>query len=118
MMNDIEKKATTMTRMSFREVARSNNWLVPCIRFRDVSVSEQIEKVKEEIAEVIEAYEQYAKSGRYEDMTALMMECADVQICMETLMDKLGAGDIDRSIARKRVFDKNNERDYYKAKKE
>lgn len=109
-MNEVEKNVEHMKK-SLRQKARELGWLMPCVKFRDATFDEQMAKLREEVEEVAEAYK--------EDMTEherhlLLMECADVQIVIETMMQNLLAANIgERKFTRKCVWEKNNARGYY-----
>jgi predicted house-cleaning noncanonical NTP pyrophosphatase (MazG superfamily) len=67
----------------------------------------QIEKLKEEIAEVVEAWNDGQGRGRIAE------ELADLQQACETAMAMLGLSEDERSKVRKKVLLKNASRGYY-----
>ncbi|MBQ6713789.1 MAG: hypothetical protein IJN28_08420 [Selenomonadales bacterium] len=93
--------------------ANRMNWLMPCYQFQDANNDEQMEKIEEEVKEVFDALIRYMVDPGRENRKALMMECADVQVCMETLMHNLGADEYERMEARRCVWKKNDDRGYY-----
>lgn len=120
MLNEVEKMAAEMPKKkkkSLRAVSRDNGWLMPCYRFRGNTVEQQMKKVREEVEEVAEAYRVWQETGDSTDKQALLMECADIQQTVETLMNIIGADYIERSQARRLVWQKNNDRNYYKRKR-
>ena len=78
----------------------------------------QIKKIREEIEEVIKAHREYTSNESEEARKNLLMECADIQMCVETLMYQLGTRHGERTRARRLVWEKNNDRDYFKKRKE
>ena len=72
---------------------------------------------KLQIEEVIKAHREYASINSEEARKNLIMECADIQMCVETLMYQLGTRHGERTRARRLVWEKNNERDYFKKKR-
>ena len=112
MYNEIEKRAVSDKKKSLQEKARAMNWLMPCGKFCGNTVEQQIGKVKEELAEVETAYQSY--NGNPDKRMDLLMECADVQISVETLMQILGANDKERNAVRCLTWHKNNRRGYFK----
>lgn len=89
----------------------------PCYRFRDAKPEEQIEKLKEELAEVEEACAKFKKTPTKTNLLALLMEIIDVKACCNTLIyqltiDKLGAFTI-YAEAKEEVIAKNLARGYY-----
>lgn len=107
-----------------RNEAKRMGWLMPCYQFAGVAkhslhvehmLNKQLEKIEGELQEVREALGKYLV--RPKDMDArkeLLMECADVQVCIETLMFQLGACEPVRNAIRRCVWEKNNTRGYYK----
>lgn len=93
--------------------ANRMNWLMPCYRFRDARNSEQLMKVQSEVDEVLAAMIDYQMDSSMKNRMAFLMECADVQVCIETLMHNLGADEYERMEARRRVWKKNDNRGYY-----
>lgn len=67
----------------------------------------QIEKLREELAEVVEAWNEGQGRGRIAE------ELADLQQACETAMAMLGLSDIERQNVRKKVLLKNASRGYY-----
>lgn len=67
----------------------------------------QIEKLKEEIAEVVEAWNDGQGRGRIAE------ELADLQQACETAMAMLGLSEVERQNVRKKVLLKNASRGYY-----
>ena len=67
----------------------------------------QIEKLREELAEVVEAWNEGQGKGRIAE------ELADLQQACETAMAMLGLSDIERQNVRKKVLLKNASRGYY-----
>lgn len=116
MMNEVEKMATEMPKKKrpLRCIARDHEWLMPSYRFSDNTFKGQIGKMCEEAAEVDEAYERYCAFGDHESRLNLLIECADIQQSVETLMHLLGAGAMERTMARRLAWEKNNERGYFK----
>lgn len=96
----------------------------PCYRFRNVSPEEQIEKIKEEVAEIEAAYAEYEEYETESDLKQLMMEIIDVQVCCSTFLHQLvkncnlphcNAHWVKRW-AKRRVVEKNMRRGYYAGK--
>lgn len=67
----------------------------------------QIEKLREELAEVIEAWNEGQGRGRIAE------ELADLQQACETAMAMLGLSELERQNVRKKVLLKNASRGYY-----
>lgn len=107
-----------------RNEAKRMGWLMPCYRFvvkakyilhMKYALQKQIEKTEGELQEVKEALERYlVRPDDIEARQELLMECADVQVCIETLMRQLGACESERNAIRRLVWEKNNTRGYYK----
>ncbi|MBQ8682406.1 MAG: hypothetical protein IJ510_01620 [Selenomonadales bacterium] len=95
-----------------REAMRMG-YLMPCYRFRDATNSDQLMKTADEVDEIVEAMLNYLVEPSRENRMALLMECADVQVCIETLMHNLGADEYERMEARRCVWKKNDDRGYY-----
>ena len=93
--------------------AMQMGYLMPCYRYRDTDNEKQMEKIEEEVKEVFDALIRYMIEPGRENRMALLMECADVQVCIETLMHNLGADEYERMEARRRVWKKNDDRGYY-----
>jgi hypothetical protein len=120
-MNEVERYADNYENrewMPLCEFARKHNWLMPCFAFAETSFDDQIQKIREEVEEVIKAHQEYTSSESEEARKNLLMECADVQMCVETLMYQLGTRHGERTRARRLVWEKNNDRDYFKKRKE
>lgn len=106
-----------------RNEAKRMGWLMPCYRFAGTAkhslhikhaLNKQLEKTEGELQEVREALEKWLVHS--EDMDAreaLLMECTDVQVCIETLMRQLGACEPERNAIRRLVWEKNHARGYY-----
>lgn len=88
----------------------------PCYAFFDVDEHIQLKKIYDELAEVRKALDDYDRDLTREARVALLMECADVQVAVETLMMMLGANENERWKARRKVWEKNNARGYYDEK--
>ena len=119
-MNEVEKMATEMSekkKRPLRCIARDHEWLMPCYRFSDNGFKRQIGKICEEVAEADEAYERFCAFGDHESRLNLLVECADIQHTVETLMHLLGTTAKERTMARRLVWEKNNNRGYYKKKR-
>lgn len=103
--------------------AKRMGWLVPCYRFAGTAkhslhikhaLNKQLEKTEGELQEVREALEKWlVHSDDMDAREALLMECADVQVCIETLMLQLGAYEPERNAIRRLVWEKNHARGYY-----
>lgn len=91
-------------------------FLMPCYRFRGMDLGAQYEKVESEVREVFEALAGWQVDPSKKSREALMMECVDVQVAVETLMMLCGAGDDERAEARRKVWLKNDRRGYYDEK--
>lgn len=115
MMNEVEKMATEMPKKKrpHRCIARDHEWLMPSYRFNQNTVEEQIKKIREEVEEISCAYEEYEKLRGYEAKMKLLIECADVQQAIETLMHLLGATALGRTKVRRLAWEKNDERGYF-----
>lgn len=115
MMNEVEKMATEMPKKKrpLRYIARDHEWLMPSYRFNQNTVEEQIKKIREEVEEISCAYKEYEKLCGYEAKMKLLIECADAQQAIETLMHLLGATALGRTKARRLAWEKNNERGYF-----
>ena len=82
--------------------------LKPAVRgIRPKEFYGQIEKLREELAEVVEAWNEGQGKGRIAE------ELADLQQACETAMAMLGLSDIERQNVRKKVLLKNASRGYY-----
>lgn len=91
-------------------------FFMPCYAFFDVDEYIQLEKIYDEMAEVRKALNDYDRDLTRETREELLMECADVQVAVETLMMQLGADEDERWSARRKVWEKNNVRGYYDEK--
>lgn len=91
-------------------------FLVPCYGFRGGDPGDQLEKIEEEFHEVWKATAEYVVEPSGETREAFLMECADVQVAVETLMMMLGADEDERLAARRMVWEKNDVRGYYDEK--
>lgn len=100
-----------------RCIARDHDWLMPCYQFDGNSVEVQFGKMLEEVEEVVDAYDRYCDGGDHEARINLLTECADIQQTVETLMHLLGAGAMERTMARRLAWEKNNARSYFKRKR-
>lgn len=106
-----------------RNEAKRMGWLMPCYHFitkakhilhMKHALQKQIEKTEGELQEVKEALERYlVRPDDIEARQELLVECADVQVCIETLMRTLGACEAERNAIRRLVWEKNNARGYY-----
>lgn len=119
-----------MSKMAFvleeleKNEAERMGWLMPCYRFAGKAkhnlhikhaLNTQLEKTEEELQEVREALEKWLVCPSDTDAReALLIECADVQVCIETLMRQLGACESERNAIRRLVWEKNHARGYYK----
>lgn len=81
--------------------------LKPATKFMRSSLNDQLEKIKEELGEVILAY----VDG--EDKERIAEEIVDVQQACETALAILGLSEDERSKMRKKVLLKNASRGYY-----
>lgn len=107
-----------------RSEAKRMGWLMPCYQFTGEAkhslhvehmLDKQIEKTEEELQEVREALRKYlVHPDDREARKALLMECVDVQVSIETLMRQLGACESERNAIRRLVWEKNHARGYYK----
>lgn len=64
----------------------------PCAKFYNVNPRDQLQKIKEEVLEVEEAYEAFIKAKseqREEAAIDLLMEVYDVMACVNTLYSQL-----------------------------
>lgn len=62
----------------------------PCYKFRDVKPEEQIAKLKEELAEVEEAYQRLKQNpNEYQKLVDLHMEIIDLKACCNTFVFQL-----------------------------
>lgn len=91
-------------------------FLVPCYGFCGGDCEGQLEKVEEEFGEVWKATVDYLVEPSEKNREAFLMECADVQVAVETLMMMLGADEDERLAARRMVWEKNDARGYYDEK--
>lgn len=92
-------------------------YFMPCWAFRGGDCGDQLEKIEEEFHEVWKATAEYVAEPSGETREAFLMECADVQVAIETLMMQLGADESERWEARRKVWEKNNARGYYDEKR-
>lgn len=88
-------------------------YLMPCYAFADEEEHVQLGKIEEELAEAQKALNDYERDLTMEARENLLMECADVQVAIETLMLQIGADDAERAEARWKVWKKNDARGYY-----
>lgn len=84
--------------------------LRPAVKFLSQDAWTLVMKVTEEYAEVMDAYEEYAKAGR---SVHLAEEIADLQFACETLLAKIRPDVKERRGIRKFVICKNYNRGYY-----
>lgn len=112
MINDnFERAVDDMLR---EEEAKRAGYLLPCTAFEKTSIMKQIMKAKKELNEVWDAWDVCCENEwQAQYRKALLMECVDVQVCMETLMHNLGATEEERKEMRRAVWEKNNARGYY-----
>lgn len=99
-----------------KEAAKRMNWLMPCYHFAnagDADIEKQVRKTYDEMREVEAALRE---EKTHENRIAALMEIADVQICLETLMKQMGADEEERNAVRAIVWSKNNRRKYYDKK--
>ena len=62
----------------------------PCYKFRDATPEEQIAKLKEELAEVEEAYQRLKQNpNEYQNLVDLHMEIIDLKACCNTFIFQL-----------------------------
>jgi phosphoribosyl-ATP pyrophosphohydrolase len=80
--------------------------LKPATKFMSSPVKEQLQKIKEELAEVMLAYQNESKERIAEELV-------DVQQACETALAMLGLSEDERSKMRKKVLLKNASRGYY-----
>jgi phosphoribosyl-ATP pyrophosphohydrolase len=80
--------------------------LKPATKFMSNPVKEQLQKIKEELAEVMHAYQNESKERIAEELV-------DVQQACETALAMLGLSEDERSKMRKKVLLKNASRGYY-----
>lgn len=99
--------------MLIEDEAERMGYLMPCYAFIDVDEQVQLDKIDDELAEVYKAWNDYERDLTEKAREALLMECADVQVAIETLMMQIGADDHERWAARRKVWEKNNARGYY-----
>lgn len=82
--------------------------LQPCRKFvKENSAGQQVKHILEEISEAIEAYIQGDKDHSVE-------EFIDAQSAIETMLQLMGVGPIERMMARAKVNEKNLKRGYWK----
>ena len=84
--------------------------LKPAIRFLKQPEKKLLDKIVEEVDEVLEAYNDGESKRRIAE------EVADVQEACETYLAKLGYSAAERKQVRLQVIDKNGKRGYYMAK--
>lgn len=89
--------------------------LAPCVKYGNVGLEAQYDKILEEIKEVQEAVRifNHVKSLKAKDNLA--MEIVDVMVCCTTMLKQLGYELDDRERIYKKVYKKNDERGYYDA---
>lgn len=80
--------------------------LKPATKFMSNPVKEQLKKIKEELAEVMQAYQNESKERIAEELV-------DVQQACETALAMLGLSEEERNKMRKKVLLKNASRGYY-----
>ena len=98
-----------------REVAEKYNLgvepeekeLKPATKFMHLTLNEQLDKLKEEVGEVMLAYVDGEGKERIAE------ELADVQQACETALAILGLTEDERREARRKVIAKNSKREYY-----
>ena len=78
-----------------------------------VDCDEQLNKIYEELDEVMDALFAYRQEKSDEALRDCAMELADVQIACETMLDMLGLDEIARNKIRDIVYRKNKDRGYY-----
>lgn len=108
-----QKENALLAQWQKRNEAQRMGYLMPCYRFRNAKNSDQLAKVQNEVDEVLYAMIDYQWDINMKSRKALLMECVDVQVCMETLMHNLGATEKERKEMRRAVWEKNNARGYY-----
>lgn len=96
--------------------AEKREYLVPCYAFGEMDEHKQLKKIENELAEVRGAWNDYERDLTRRAWEALLMECADVQVAVETLMMLCGANEAERREARRKVYEKNDKRGYYDEK--
>ena len=112
MINDKSERA--VDDMLREEEAKRTGYLMPCTAFKKAPVFWQVTKAKSELSEVWDAWCDCCENDwQAQYRKALLMECVDVQVCMETLMHNLGADETERAEMRRAVWEKNNARGYY-----
>lgn len=99
--------------MSDKMKAEINDWRMPCIKFDGATVNEQLDKTKEELLEVEDSYEKYRLNPCGNNRVELLMEIADVEACLTTLLHKLGVDKVEMDAARCLVWHKNELRGYH-----
>lgn len=87
--------------------------LIPCIKYKDASKVEQMNKLMEEIREVDEACDNFSNNTNNQTFENLTMEIADVIVCCTTFLRQLGLNELQRRNVYKKVYDKNFKRGYY-----
>lgn len=102
-----------VNKILIEDEAERMGYLMPCYAFIDVDEQEQLAKIDDELAEVRKAWNDYERDLTEKARMELLMECADVQEAIETLMMQIGADDQERWEARRKVWEKNNARGYY-----
>lgn len=90
----------------------------PCYKFRDVKPEEQIAKLKEELAEVEEAYQRLKQNpNEYQKLVDLHMEIIDLKACCNTFVYQLRKNHalafLAYAKAKREVINKNLARGYY-----
>ena len=96
------------------EEAKRMAYLMPCTAFEKTTFYQQVTKAKNELHEAWDAWEVWRENDwEAQYRKAILMECVDVQVCMETLMHNLGADETERAEMRRAVWEKNNARGYY-----
>jgi len=90
----------------------------PCYKFRDVKPEEQIAKLKEELAEVEEAYQRLKQNpNEYQKLVDLHMEIIDLKACCNTFVYQLRKNHalafLAYAKAKREVINKNFARGYY-----
>ncbi len=93
------------------------DYLRPCTKFKNATIFQQYKKMKEELAEVKEAAYDFDLSESQEDLNHLAMEIADLMVCGTTALNNLGIDINERMNIYKKVFDKNDARNYYSEQK-
>lgn len=109
-----QKENALLAQWQKRDEAQRMGYLMPCTAFGKTPVFQQITKAKNELSEVWDAWDVCCENDwEAQYRKALLMECVDVQVCMETLMHNLGATEEERKEMRRAVWEKNNARGYY-----